>query len=111
MDHFNLKRVFSLTPAGTMGMSDREVEAGTFDKPGMMGMGSMDMGGMHGMESMDHGADAASKKMEGMDHRPPADAGDTSHDAGMQMEHPTSPTKGMDSRPLHANTFSVFTER
>jgi FtsP/CotA-like multicopper oxidase with cupredoxin domain len=57
MGHFNLKQVFSLTPAGTMGMPDREVEAGKFDQPGMMGMGSMDMGGMPGMERMDHGAD------------------------------------------------------
>jgi FtsP/CotA-like multicopper oxidase with cupredoxin domain len=96
MHHFNLNQVFSLTPAGTMGMPDRKVEAGTFDKPGMMGMGSMDMGGMHGMESMDHGADAAKKKMEGMDHRPPAEGGDRSHDAGMEMEHLTSPTEGMD---------------
>jgi FtsP/CotA-like multicopper oxidase with cupredoxin domain len=27
MGHFNLKQVFSLTPAGTMGMPDRKVEA------------------------------------------------------------------------------------
>ena len=97
MHHFSLKQVFSLTPAGTMGMPDREVEAGKFDKPGMMGMGSMDMTGMHGMESMDHGADAAKMKMEGMDHTSHAKASDRSHDAGMEMEHPTSPSKGMDS--------------
>jgi hypothetical protein len=96
MHHFNLKQVFSLTPEGTMGMPDREVEAGKFDKPGMMGMGSMDMTGMHGMEGMDHGIDAGKTKMEGMDHRPQADGGDRSHDAGMPMEHPTSPTEGMD---------------
>ncbi len=63
MGHLNLKQVFSLTPAGTMGMPDREVEAGKFDQPGMMGMGSMDMGGMPDMESMDHGADPAEMKM------------------------------------------------
>jgi len=45
-----LKKVFALTPAGTMGMPDREVEMGEFDTPGMtmnmgMGMGGMDMGG------------------------------------------------------------------
>jgi FtsP/CotA-like multicopper oxidase with cupredoxin domain len=96
MGHFNLKQVFSLTPSGTMGMPDRVVEEGKFDQPGMMGMGSMDMGGMTGMESMEHGAEPAKMKMEGMDHRPNADAGGTSHDAGMQMEHPTSPTEGMD---------------
>jgi len=106
MGHFNLKQVFSLTPTGTMGMSDREVEAGKFDQPGMMGMGSM-----QGMESMDHGADPAKMKMEGMDHPPNAVAGDTSHDAGMPMEHPTSPTVGMDhgghSLPISSQTSGI----
>lgn len=72
---FNVKRAFSLTPAGTMGMPERDVDAGKFDRPGM----NMDMGGMnHGasmkmpmathdmddMEGMDH------SKMEGMDQAP-----------------------------------------
>ncbi len=96
MGHFNLKQVFSLTPAGTMGMPDREVEAGKFDQPGMMGMGSMDMGGMPGMERMDHGADPAKMKMEGRDHTSSKGADDMSHDADMRMENPTSPTEGMD---------------
>ena len=96
MGHFNLKQVFSLTPAGTMGMPDRKVEAGKFDQPGMMGMGSMDMGGMPGMESMDHGADPAKMKMERMDHTSSTGAGDMSHDAAMPMEHRASPTQGMD---------------
>lgn len=39
MGHPSPGRIFSLTPAGVMGMSNREVEAGTFDRPGMMGMG------------------------------------------------------------------------
>ncbi|MHB8834229.1 MAG: multicopper oxidase domain-containing protein [Candidatus Methylomirabilia bacterium] len=47
MGDLSLKRVFALTPAGTMGMPDDAVEAGRFDRPGMM-----DMGGMAGM---DHG--------------------------------------------------------
>jgi len=48
------------------------------------------------MERMDHGADPAKMKMEGMDHPPNADAGNKSHDTGMPMEHPSSPTEGMD---------------
>ena len=104
MGHFNLKQVFSLTPAGTMGMPDRKVEAGKFDQPGMMGMGAMDMGGMPGMESMDHGAEPAKMKMEGMDHTSSTGAADMSHDADMRMEHPTSPTEGMDHGPLYADT-------
>ncbi|MBW2582759.1 MAG: multicopper oxidase domain-containing protein [Deltaproteobacteria bacterium] len=96
MGDVSLKQVFSLTPAGTMGMSDREVEAGKFDQPGMMGMGSMDMGAMPGMESMDHGAVPSKMKMDGTDDPSSANAGDTSHDTGMPMEHPRSSTEGMD---------------
>ncbi len=48
-----LDRIFALTPAGSMGMPDRKVDAGMFDKPGMtMNMGGMDHGTMKGMEDM-----------------------------------------------------------
>lgn len=50
---FNWKNAFALTPAGTMGMPDREVEAGKFDKPGMnmkMAMGMKDMPSMPEMD-------------------------------------------------------------
>jgi CopA family copper-resistance protein len=50
MGDLSLKRIFALTPAGAMGMPDNEVEAGKFDRPGMMDMGGMDMSGMAGME-------------------------------------------------------------
>ena len=66
---FNWKNAFALTPAGTMGMPDREVVAGKFDQPGMNM--DMDMSGMsHGdTGSMSHGE---TMKMpmaaEGMDH-------------------------------------------
>jgi len=92
----SLKQILSLTPAGTIGMPDREVEAGTFDQPGMMGMGSMNMGAIHGIESMNHGSEPSTMKMGGMGRTSSAGAGDTSHDAGMPTEHPTSPTEGMD---------------
>ncbi len=36
MGQLGLAQIFSLTPAGAMGMPDRAVEAGKFDKPGMM---------------------------------------------------------------------------
>jgi len=64
---FNWKNAFALTPAGTMGMPDRDVDAGKFDKPGM----NMDMNGMsHGdMGSMSHGGSMKiPMAMEGMDH-------------------------------------------
>ena len=66
---FNWKNAFAPTPAGTMGMPGRDVDAGKFDKPGM----NMEMGGMsHGetmkmpmaMKGMDHSA----MDMSGMDH-------------------------------------------
>lgn len=52
MMKLSVGRVFALTPAGSMGMSDREVKAGKFDQPGMMHMGGMDMHG--GKKGMDH---------------------------------------------------------
>lgn len=57
MGSVSLKQVFALTPAGSMGMTDRDVKAGRFDQPGMMGM-SMEMNGMQhgaGEPGMDHG--------------------------------------------------------
>lgn len=58
---FNWKNAFALTPAGTMGMPDRDVDAGNFDQPGM-NMG-MDMGGLSNDGSM-----KMPMAMEGMDH-------------------------------------------
>jgi hypothetical protein len=71
MGHLSLGQLFSLTPAGVMGMPDRKVEAGRFDKPGMMGMGAMNhgSGATHGtMEGMNHGAGTSHDSMAGMDH-------------------------------------------
>jgi CopA family copper-resistance protein len=96
MGDLSLKQIFSLTPAGTMGMPDGDVEAGKLDQPGMMGMGSMDMGSMKGIESMKNSADHPKMKMGGMDHISSAGTGASSHDAGMPMEHSTSPAEGMD---------------
>ncbi len=39
MGKLTWRRVFALTPQGTMGMSDSRVEAGIFDKPHIMGAG------------------------------------------------------------------------
>ncbi len=52
MGDLSLKRMFALTPAGAMGIPDDQVEAGRFDRPGMMDMGGMDADAMAGM---DHG--------------------------------------------------------
>jgi CopA family copper-resistance protein len=68
MGDLSLKQILSLTPQGTMGMPDGEVEAGKFDRPGRMDMGSMDMGAMHGITSMKQGADPSKMKTGGMDH-------------------------------------------
>ncbi|MEJ2093449.1 MAG: multicopper oxidase domain-containing protein [Syntrophobacterales bacterium] len=65
-----LKKLFALTPQASMGMSDREVKAGKFDQPGMMGMKSM---GMKSME-MDKSRGGAGNNMKGM-HHPPTHSG------------------------------------
>ncbi len=89
MDHLSLNRIFAYSPAGAMGMADRDVEAGRFDEPGMMGMGSMETedtrepeGGDRspGTATMDHsalghhGMDASARSdlaPDGMDPRRP----------------------------------------
>jgi CopA family copper-resistance protein len=53
MGGLSWKRVFALTPGGSMGMPGREVRQGRFDQPGMNGMSEME--GMSDMEGMDHG--------------------------------------------------------
>jgi FtsP/CotA-like multicopper oxidase with cupredoxin domain len=94
MGSLSLKQIFSLTPAGTMGIPDAEVDAGKFDQPRTMSMGSMGMGTMQGMESMKQSADHSKMKMGGMTDKP--SAGDTTKDASMAMDHTTSTAKVMD---------------
>ena len=89
---FDLNYALALTPQGTMGMNDRKVEKGAFDKPGMNmgsmghdgGMGGMNHGGMK-MEGMDHG----SMKMGEMKHQKMAMEGmsEEEHKAMQGMDH------------------------
>jgi CopA family copper-resistance protein len=81
---FNARNSVALTPAGTMGMPDREVDAGKFDSPGMnmegMNHGNpkkmkMPMQGMdHDMKGMDHSMMSGMKGMQetGVKHNPSA---------------------------------------
>lgn len=116
MEKVTLKKLFALTPQGAMGMPDRAVEAGKFDRPGMMDMEmhmpmtihekrEMDVHEKHGMEGMKHmpdhpGMPAKEKmgekhEMEGMKHMP--------DHPGMQMkeehEKPTAETIAEDALP------------
>ncbi|NOY23755.1 MAG: multicopper oxidase domain-containing protein [Acidobacteria bacterium] len=59
----SLKRVFALTPAGSMGMTDSMLKAGKFDKPGMAGMNGM--GKMAGMKKMPAGKMQSGTTMAG----------------------------------------------
>ncbi|HHO48239.1 MAG TPA: copper oxidase [Desulfobacteraceae bacterium] len=88
MDHgTGLRHIFALTPAGVMGMPDRAVRAGTFDRPGMMGMAMEDMDHMHHPDhepespvmqhehGMDHGAaDHSAPHIMGKEQAPPPPA-------------------------------------
>ena len=78
MGHLGLQQIFSLTPAGTMGMPDGDVDAGRFDRPGMAGMGSMEM------DHSGHAAPAPASPAGGMDH------------GGHTMPMPAPPPEGMD---------------
>ena len=81
MGGLSLKRVFALTPGGTMGMPDRDVRAGKFDQPGMHGMDSMG-----GIKEMDHGAMA--EDASEMDH--------SNMPAAPAMDHAGHDMSGMD---------------
>jgi CopA family copper-resistance protein len=59
MTDLGLKRIFAITPAASMGMSDEVVRSGKLDTPGMAGMGAMEHGAGHHMPDM---------PMEGMEH-------------------------------------------
>jgi len=63
MGKLTFENIFALTPGGTMGMPDREVKAGKFDKPGLMG-------GMMTMQEMMGGGMKPGMKMDGMDDMP-----------------------------------------
>lgn len=95
MGKLSFGRIFSLTPQGTTGMTDSDVKAGKFDKPGMMGMGGnmtsshssgnlakMSMPGMQGMSMSDstttQSEDTASLTMAGMSDMTPDSGNDTS---------------------------------
>ncbi|MBU0480295.1 MAG: multicopper oxidase domain-containing protein [Proteobacteria bacterium] len=52
MGGLSLKKIFALTPAGAMGMEDRKVGRGMFDRPGMAGMTTMTMDSGHEMGAM-----------------------------------------------------------
>jgi FtsP/CotA-like multicopper oxidase with cupredoxin domain len=79
MGELSLQRLFALTPAGSMGMGDRDIEAGIFDNPGMTGMHLMDE-----MTEMDHSMDDGGMKehpeKHGQEHG--QEVPDTSHGHG-----------------------------
>ncbi len=67
MGDLTLKRVFALTPGGSMGMPGHAVRAGKFDQPGMNGMGGMkDMDEMKGMDHGDMKPETDNAKHAGM---------------------------------------------
>jgi hypothetical protein len=65
MMKLNLKQIFSFTPAGTMGMSDQDVEAGMFDQPGMMHEHDGKSTPAHKTHKADHGSDRVTEAPEG----------------------------------------------
>jgi FtsP/CotA-like multicopper oxidase with cupredoxin domain len=102
MGELNLRNLFALTPAGSMGMGEKAVQAGKFDQPGMMSMGAMkDLADMdHGM---DHGtAVTPAPAKQGMPAMTPADEHHSAHhspappthDLG-HGEHVTDKTRSM----------------
>lgn len=89
-------QLFALSPAGSMGMNDRAVNAGIFDEPGMAGMvmdhsdtmmtGAMESNRGHGdRHQMDHGGDIDDAQMSHMDHAEAMDNSKNSPDIDRSM--------------------------
>lgn len=88
------QRIFALTPAGSMGMSDAVVASGRFDQPGMMGMDhsahDMKMGTDSEISQMDHSQHDMAKQSEaemvhaGHDMEKSADSGITHEDEDLE---------------------------
>lgn len=103
MGDISFDQVFALTPAGAMGMSDQMVDAGAFDRPGMM-----DMGGMHGMN---HGRGGTEPAKHGSGHGEDVNAHGSmttqaAHDSDMEMgggNHADGATEsGQDGIQIHS---------
>lgn len=62
MDMFSWKKMLALTPAGTMGMPDKNVKMGMYDQPGM------NMDGMEHMGMEDKGMEDMGMEHMGMEH-------------------------------------------
>jgi len=90
MGDLGVRQILALTPAGAMGMPDREVAAGKFDRPGMAGMGHM-----HGMQGGPPGAEAAGMKMDGMMMDRPSGTGRGVHQTGRGTDHERSSMETM----------------
>jgi hypothetical protein len=61
----NIAQIFAFTPAGTMGMPDRDVDAGMFDQPGMMHKHHGEAAPSQGTHKIDHGSIKASNAPKG----------------------------------------------
>jgi FtsP/CotA-like multicopper oxidase with cupredoxin domain len=110
MGHLSFKRIFALTPAGSMGMSDDKVEAGMFDKPGMMRMETM-----HNMKGMNHGpkhpvSEPSGMDMHGMPHSLGIHEADTSQKQNMPMKHHDTNEGGM-VHSTHPESLSSIAEK
>jgi CopA family copper-resistance protein len=103
MHHVGLLSLFSLTPAGTMGMPDSMVEKGMFDEPGMMGMHGMDHRPDHSSTPPSghpmHDSSSSDMKTE-HDTMPSMEEGATMGTAGKTMKHTMDRSMGEHTAPV-----------
>lgn len=93
MSDLSLKRIFALTPAGSMGMPDTAVQAGMFDQPGMMGMDMKAMDG-HSMDPMGQSEGHTGMQMDTQHHD--SVEKDISHDMEMRTDSSASSASVME---------------
>ena len=105
MGHLSLKNFFAFTPAGSMGMNDSAVEAGMFDKPGMMEM--------IGMQGMEYGMQSESMTDKSMQHQmnnnvtPEHQSMDKPDTPGQTMKMSTGASQGHDKNKMETSSSNM----
>jgi CopA family copper-resistance protein len=88
MGHAGLAELFALTPAGTMGMADKDVASGRFDQPGSMAMHERPDPDHGSMEQSPEAATGHQGHVMPGHHPPPAETHGNDHNAMQDLQEP-----------------------
>ncbi len=102
-----LARIFAVTPAGAMGMADRDVEAGKFDRPGAMHIHHGKTATMQGTHTMDHGGAEQDSSEKAHDHNHTPDGRGSAGEPHVQANHHGMQAVPIDESLRHGRRFAT----